>query len=104
LIVDTGHFTVHTSQDRNQLELSYECIDRNNAVGYLPIPMFKVVDLTYYAQMLGRDGMSSSCYTSGRKGTLDNRDYKMLSYKNPRRKLELGKRRKALWGILVGFH
>ncbi len=59
LIVDGGHFTVHLSQDVGQLSIDYEC-RRDEAICSVPIRLFKVGDLKYYMQMLGRDGMSSS--------------------------------------------
>jgi hypothetical protein len=51
---------VHKLQDSSHLELSFESIERNNAVCGAPIWLFKVGDLKHYMQMLGRDGMSSS--------------------------------------------
>ncbi len=37
LIVDGGNFTVHKLQDSSHLELSFESIERNNAVCGAPI-------------------------------------------------------------------
>ncbi len=59
LIVDSGHFTVHLSQDVGQLSIDYEC-ERDEAICSVPIKLFKVGDFKYYMQMLGRDGMSGS--------------------------------------------
>ena len=60
LIVEGGYFSVYHSQGTDNMKLSFSSSNQEDqALCSVPVRLFKVGDLKYYMQMLGRDGMSS---------------------------------------------